>query len=909
MASYTRAELVDWLSAYFVRADTDSQLANIAANQTLLARPMYNVTDPQFGAIGDGVADDTLPMQAALDAAIAGDGVVVVPPGEYLVTTTLLADHTKITGSGISIMGLGGFQQCRITFTGTGYALDISGSGEEGGDPVTRWLIQNLSIWGDDSTNPDGGINAQRTYICKLHNVEIGRFAKSTAILLNLRNTFLTVVEQCHIHGGPGASWMQAATGVLLGSVDEGAGQGAWQSSNIHFKNSIFQYIAGRAIELDSNHADSIETISIRNCMFHHSKEGHIHIANPGGSGVRVGQVEIMSCNFETAGRTDETTMQLATGVYIEDAYNVIWGNNHCHTANMHLHLKDVARFTLLPSFHFTTGTFKPLLDDQTVSSITRVTTTATVTTSAAHGYSSNKYVAIKGADQDEYNGVFLITVTGASTFTYTVSGSPVTPATGTIVCNASIGYRISTPNTASRGVIHQSHFFTPEIGTRYNFDTNTKYISWAGIYSLATNDEWTEIVENYPSAFQGSFINRSAPAETGRPLSQYTRMYIYPDGANKVRAVLTPNRVVWDSAAPTTGTWEKGDICFNTDPADDTGPNMTTTTEGLGWICTATGTPGTWRTMGDIGPSAGGFVTTVTAGAGLTGGGSPTPTLDVGAGDGITVNADDVAVVSTIAGGGLTWTAGVLDIGAGNGITVNPDAITLTLQSPSGLGLSGSGLAISDAIAGNGLTVSSKVLAVGTSLSIGTTADAVQVLLDSPSGLVIAAGGLSVDISLAGDGLSMSSKALAVRTGTGITTLADDVIHDTGDFGDMHTNYPEHDQTETISGTWTFSPQTTFTKGLIVNEASGSAAADDFRVESNTNANMLYVDAGNNAVGIGTGSPHASASLHIAGTKAIRLPKLNDTQRDALSTTTGLLIYNTTSNEVQVYDGSWTPL
>lgn len=66
------------------------------------------------------------------------------------------------------------------------------------------------------------------------------------------------------------------------------------------------------------------------------------------------------------------------------------------------------------------------------VSSITRVTTTATVTTGSAHGWSTGAWVLLAGADQSEYTGVVQITVTGPSTFTFTVANAPTTPATGT---------------------------------------------------------------------------------------------------------------------------------------------------------------------------------------------------------------------------------------------------------------------------------------------------------------------------------------------------------------------------------------------------------------------------------------------------------------------------------------------
>ena len=62
--------------------------------------------------------------------------------------------------------------------------------------------------------------------------------------------------------------------------------------------------------------------------------------------------------------------------------------------------------------------------------SITRSGTTATVS-HTAHGLSTGQKVAIRDADQPEYNGVKTITVTGVDAYTYTVSGAPDTPATG----------------------------------------------------------------------------------------------------------------------------------------------------------------------------------------------------------------------------------------------------------------------------------------------------------------------------------------------------------------------------------------------------------------------------------------------------------------------------------------------
>jgi len=76
------------------------------------------------------------------------------------------------------------------------------------------------------------------------------------------------------------------------------------------------------------------------------------------------------------------------------------------------------------------TGTITSSTSDYVVDSITRSGATATVTIGGGHNYETNNQVTIAGAVQSEYNGVKTITVTGATTFTYTVSGSPASPAT-----------------------------------------------------------------------------------------------------------------------------------------------------------------------------------------------------------------------------------------------------------------------------------------------------------------------------------------------------------------------------------------------------------------------------------------------------------------------------------------------
>jgi hypothetical protein len=136
------------------------------------------------------------------------------------------------------------------------------------------------------------------------------------------------------------------------------------------------------------------------------------------------------------------------------------------------------------------------------VSTITRTGVTATVTTATAHGLATGDVALIAGATQGDYNGSFVVTVTGATTFTYDVANSPVTPATGTITCRrapAGFAKTFSGTNKAVYRAIDTSsrrHFFrfvddgTTGGGARearlWGYETMTDVDTGTGIYPTA---------------------------------------------------------------------------------------------------------------------------------------------------------------------------------------------------------------------------------------------------------------------------------------------------------------------------------------------------------------------------------------------------------------------------------------
>lgn len=67
------------------------------------------------------------------------------------------------------------------------------------------------------------------------------------------------------------------------------------------------------------------------------------------------------------------------------------------------------------------------------VTGIARVGATATVTIALGHHFEEGETILINGAVEAEYNGEFVITNITATAFDYTVTGTPATPATGSI--------------------------------------------------------------------------------------------------------------------------------------------------------------------------------------------------------------------------------------------------------------------------------------------------------------------------------------------------------------------------------------------------------------------------------------------------------------------------------------------
>jgi hypothetical protein len=165
------------------------------------------------------------------------------------------------------------------------------------------------------------------------------------------------------------------------------------------------------------------------------------------------------------------------------------------------------------------------LAADKAITSITFSSTTATVTTTAAHGYTGTPTVNIRGAtgvDAALYNGDFVISSPSGTTFQYTMTGTPTANATGTLIANK--GPLVKTTYT---GGIFASGVFASR-----NYDNANEYVVMAGPDSayLWRNVSPTDTVVTvgYPSSPDETV----EATDTVSVVQAYDRLYILREAA-----------------------------------------------------------------------------------------------------------------------------------------------------------------------------------------------------------------------------------------------------------------------------------------------------------------------------------------------------------------------------------------
>jgi len=147
-----------------------------------------------FGAVGDGVTDDTKALQDALASLGDSGGLVFLPAGTYLYNETL------VIGSGQTIAGVGSYNGSTLLYAGSGSAVDIG----LGGCLSKIEVKKDPSLWTGDwnLANPVSGVRltglmGRAEDIC-IRDFEIGLHLIGAGDGCAYNQIFLRLIYNCH---------------------------------------------------------------------------------------------------------------------------------------------------------------------------------------------------------------------------------------------------------------------------------------------------------------------------------------------------------------------------------------------------------------------------------------------------------------------------------------------------------------------------------------------------------------------------------------------------------------------------------------------------------------------------------------------------------------------------------------
>lgn len=181
-------DVVDDINIIAITTNPDL-VAELIKNQTIediqtkLAKIENDWLDPlNYGAVGDGVADDYAVIQACIN-----QGNVRLSKGSYYISQPITIPSNRVFDGG---------NRTLIPAEGQ-YAILLNGNGIN--NVVTQVQIQNVVI--NATANGGNGIRIKDTYFVYIDNVNIIRLSRNDAIGFDVENGFNHVISNSRVYG------------------------------------------------------------------------------------------------------------------------------------------------------------------------------------------------------------------------------------------------------------------------------------------------------------------------------------------------------------------------------------------------------------------------------------------------------------------------------------------------------------------------------------------------------------------------------------------------------------------------------------------------------------------------------------------------------------------------------------
>ena len=577
--------------------------------QEALAR-IVSVKD--FGAVGDGITDDT---QAIQDAIESGELSIYIPAGTYKITAPLNVP-TQQGSTAIHIHGAGK-QQSILQASGTFKTIINIGDNV---DQTIRGRYENFCVSGTGATVQHGIYGARVE-----EHTFFGIWAKGfTVAAISTGYGYVNNFIDCEcsyntgnglelnvdlgLGGGNNACWI---SGCLLFSNDgwglkATSGYGIWVDGCTIEANKVggiyFRGISGFRI---SSYFEANAVVGYRPTDPDYQIKSDIVL---NGSGNDLSLSNAFPCNggvIEGCNLMDNTGPGRTSFVYNGGANNIVIKG--CHSTNTNS--TPLYAETYDQQYKGNTvsiencGSFSNLISILRPAAGQNNTTSTYITVdgpSASSGFQRLTYSDQNFAEQD-FNIWSLISGGSATTFQRNTNapisfGNKPVWQIASAAAGTSDNYGFTVPASSFAEYVGKLMWFG--VWT-YIDDVNAYAVPYCNQQSFNANPtstggwQFTAVTFQWPAS--GNVICGVYKGGPSTGSVYVAAPMLCPVGLNLQDALNTienNDRDWYGSAAPTTGSWNRGDVVWNSAPSAGGTP---------GWMCTASGTPGTWRAMANL--------------------------------------------------------------------------------------------------------------------------------------------------------------------------------------------------------------------------------------------------------------------------------------------------------------------